>query len=255
MDDRSALRPVFVRLSDIRVGLHLRQYLIRYHTNFVRVRTNDAECNRKGRIGAKDKLNRPHTGFGSESCGDLLTKTQDELISFLRIRRQDHHLGKVWVRQFGIVGEPETRGASTDIGTDNLCLRLRPYPVLDLDHGGLRRFNAGPLRHRYIYQYFGSVGTRKELLFDQAHSQKRCKEDENDGSGHNEFVFYRPDNHSAQSLIVRRFINRRVSAFHRANVWKEFHTEIWREGNSDNPRGQQSDTDKPKKRSAIIALA
>src|SRR5258708_39174647 len=32
MDDRSALRPVFVRLSDTWVGLHFRQYLIRYCT-------------------------------------------------------------------------------------------------------------------------------------------------------------------------------------------------------------------------------
>jgi hypothetical protein len=43
---------------------------------------------------------------------------EDKLISFLRAPRQDHHLGKVWIWQLGIVREPETRSTATD----NTCL-------------------------------------------------------------------------------------------------------------------------------------
>ena len=74
MDDRCSFRPVFVCLSDIRIGLHLGQYLIRYRTYNGWVRAHDAESNREWRIGAEDKLYCPYTGFGREACRYLLAE-------------------------------------------------------------------------------------------------------------------------------------------------------------------------------------
>src|SRR3984893_16877993 len=136
MGDRSTLRPVFVCLSHVGIGLHLCQYLICDRAYHGRVRTHNAESNRPGRIRTKDKPDCANPCLRSETCRNLLPKTKHELISLLRVRRQDNHLGEVRIWQFWIVGKPETRRATAYIGTNDLCLRLCPQPRLDFDYGG-----------------------------------------------------------------------------------------------------------------------
>ena len=193
MLDGGALIPVFVRLAHMRICLHLRQYLIGDRSYHLWVRPHNAERNRPGRIRPKDKPVGAKARFGGDSRRHLLAKTKDELVSLLRIRSQDDHLGEVWNRQIRIVGEPEARRAAADIGADNLRFRLSTQPLFDLHHRGLGRLDTGTLRQRDVDQHLRSVGVRKELLLDEAHSEGRREEDDDDGAGNEELVFDGPD--------------------------------------------------------------
>src|SRR5689334_16892344 len=115
MNSRSALGPVFICLPHIGVRLHLRQNLICNSAHLCRVGPHYTESNRPWRIGTKHKSNCTNTSLRSESCCDLVPKTIDELVSLLRVGRQNDHLRKIWIRQFGIVGQPEMGAAATYI--------------------------------------------------------------------------------------------------------------------------------------------
>src|ERR1700761_8174218 len=107
MNNGGALIPVLIRLACIRIGLHLCQHLVRNAPDDIRVRSHDAKRDRPWRIRPEDESDGAYTGFGCQSSGYLLAKPVYEIVSVLCIRRQNDHLGEVWIGQLGIVGEPE----------------------------------------------------------------------------------------------------------------------------------------------------
>src|SRR5258708_9987397 len=108
----------------MRIRLHLCQYLIRDRSYHQWVWTHNAERNRPRRIWPKDKPVCAEARFRGDSRCRLLAKTINELISLLRIRRQDDHFGEVWNRHIWIVGEPEAGRTAADIVASNLRFRL-----------------------------------------------------------------------------------------------------------------------------------
>ncbi len=99
------------------MGISLRpgQHLVCDKAYLRRVGTHDAESNRPRRRRTKNKPSYPDTCLRCEACRNLLAKAKDKLISSLRIRRQDNHLGEVRIWQFGIVSEEETRRSAAYI--------------------------------------------------------------------------------------------------------------------------------------------
>src|SRR5947199_8175915 len=137
MLDGSAFIPVFVCLPHVWISMHLRQHLIGNRSHHVCIRPPYAERNRPGRIWTKYELVSPESRLGSKSRRHLATKSEDEVISVFWIWRQHHHLGEIWHRKVGIVGEPEARRAASNIRADDPCFRLRAEPGFDLRYRGL----------------------------------------------------------------------------------------------------------------------
>ena len=107
--------PVLIHLARSGIAAHRVEGLVRYAAKHRRVGTHDAESNRPRRRRTINKPEYPDSCLRCETCRNLLAKAKDKLISRLRIRRQDNHLGKVRIWPFGIVSDEETRRSATYI--------------------------------------------------------------------------------------------------------------------------------------------
>src|SRR5262249_48298740 len=153
------------------IRLHFSQYLVRNGSHHIQVGPHDAKSDWPWRIGSENKTHGANASFRCESKSHLLPKTYDELVTLLFVRRENDHFGKAWIRKFWIIGKPEARSSSADIGADNFSFRLCTQIVLELQNCSLGGFDACALRQYNVNQDLRAVRSREELLLHESHAE------------------------------------------------------------------------------------
>ena len=248
-----AIAPVAVGLPHVRDAPHDVEGFFGDVVQLRGIGSHDPELDRERRVGAEHELGDAHIGLRRKPLRHRLAEPMLQRLARLRVRRQHDDLGEGGIRQFRRHREEEAGSALTDIARDDLGLGLVLQPVFELFDRGGRRLDAGAFRQANLHQHFGAVGCREELLFDGAHADDGQREgDADDAAGH-ELVAHGEGDEPSQAPIVRRVVDRVVTAFDRFDRGQHLDAEIGREDHRDDPGDDEREPDDPEDVAGVFA--
>ncbi len=250
---RHTLAPVAIDRPHLDRGLHHGPDLGCDAAQLVGIGPHDAEGHRERRRRAEHQLGHAHPRLGRQAVGHRLAQPELECLARRLVIGQDDNLGERGIGQFRRHGQVEARRSLADVGAQGLRFRLLGQPGLDL--GGRRAglLDSGAIRHLDFDQDLGPVGRREELLVDHGHAQDRDDEGSDHARRDQPFAPDHRAQQTAEALVVRGGVDAPMSALVRLEVGQQFHPQVGRKHDGDDPRDDQGHADDPEQVAGILA--
>ncbi|MNQ84246.1 hypothetical protein D3C85_993670 [compost metagenome] len=252
MQGRGKRAPVGVHGSHHRTVLHHAPHLLSDHAQLCRVRPHHPVSHRKWRIRTKHNLRRPEARFRGEPLSDCFAKMQFEGFPCFLTLGQHHDLGERRIGQLRRHRQEETRRTLTDIGRDDFCLVLLAQPGLDLGSRGTGLLDGGAVGHLHLDHDLGTVRGREELFLHQVHARSRHEEQRDHRARDQPFARNDPSQNSAEAVVSRRVVDRRVSTLHGLDVWQQLHAQIRGESHRNDPGSDQCNAHDPEHVAGVL---
>ena len=151
-----------------RIGAHDVAHPLGGFAHDVRLRSNDAELNRKSNRRAEIESIEPDPRRAERAFGDRGLDARLDALAGFDIARDDDDLGERFVRLDRLEPEPEPGRTLADIGGIGLRVGVPGDQVFGLLHCRLGRLDRRALGQPQLEKQFRPFGQRKELLLNPA---------------------------------------------------------------------------------------
>src|SRR5262249_41371221 len=252
---RRLLVPVEMRVDHLVVGAHDLPDLVGNVADFLRVRTDHAELDRKTDWRPEIEPVNTHARFRQRAAGNYFLDPFLDPLTGLDILRDNNDLGEGFVWQLRIESEPEPRRPLADVGgisRDILVAFEQPFgPLHRVERRADRRSGGQP----QLEEQLRPLRQWKELLLDMAEAHDRQHKDTDRCEHHGHASLDAPFDDPAQRSIKAGFVNRMriMPVAELLESWQQLDAEIRGEYDRDQPRGHEGDRDHPKDAAGIFA--